>query len=143
MAQPHGTPRDPVLLYLISVNLTEHEGSYRGLLQVAGAGATPATRHFTIATTALMLQMSQTPLPVIMTVVNCLRDQSDAQLQDGLVAILNGSHLAVSKGSDANTMFLIDTLQAVEQPPKYVLTSSMYFVKSIWQQADDILAGRA
>lgn len=142
MAQPQ-TSRDLVLLYLISVNLTEHESAYRGLLQVAGAGSSPTTRHFTIAAMALMLQMSQVPLQVIMTVVNCLRDQSDDQLKDGLVAILNGSHIVVSKGLDANTMFLIDTLQVVDQQPKYLLTSSMYFVKAVWQQADDILSGRA
>lgn len=141
MAAP-ATARDQVLLYLISVNLTEHENAYRGLLQVAGAGSTPSPRHFTIATIALMLQMSQVPLQVIMTVVNCLRDQSDEQLQDGLIAILNGSHVVVSRGPDANTMFLIDTLQVIEQQPKYVLSSSMYFVKSVWQQAADILAGR-
>jgi len=137
------SPRDPVLLYLISVNLTDHESAFKGLLQVAGAGQQPSTRHFTIAAMALMLQMSQIPLQVIMTVVNCLKDQSDAQLKDGLVAILNGSHIVVSKGPDANTMFLIDTLQVVDQQPRYLLTSSMYFVKAVWQQADDILTGRA
>lgn len=143
MTQTPGVQRDKVLLYLISVNLTEHESAYRGLLQVAGAGANPTTRHFTIAAMALMLQMSQIPLPVIMTVVNCLRDQSDDQIKVGLVAVLNGSHIVVSKGLDANTMFLIDTLEVVEQQPKYLLTSSMYFVKNVWQQADDILSGRA
>jgi hypothetical protein len=142
MAQS-ATPRDSVLLYLISVNLTDHENAFRGLLQVAGAAHNPVTRHFTIAAMALMLQMSQIPLQVIMTVVNCLKDQSDDQLKDGLVAILNGSHIVVSKGPEANTMFLIDTLQVVDQQPKYLLTSSMYFVKNVWQQADDILKGRA
>jgi hypothetical protein len=141
MAQ--NAPRDQVLLYLISVNLTEHENAFRGLLQVAGAGQSPSVRHFTIAAVALMLQMSQVPLQVIMTMVNCLKDQSDAQLQDGLIAILNGSHIVISKGPDANAMFAIDTLEPIEQQPKYVLTSSMYFVRAVWQQASDILGGKA
>ena len=142
MSERRSTNADPVLLYLIGVNMTEHENAYRGMLQVAGAGQTPTTRHFAIATIAMMMQLSQIPLPVIMTVVNSLRDQSDEQLKDGLIAILNGSHLVLSRG-EASTMFTIDTLQMVKEQPRYVLTSSMYFLSNVWKQADDILSGKA
>jgi len=134
---------DSVLLYLIGVNMTEHENAYRGMLQVAGAGERPQVRHFTIATVALMLQLSQIPLPIIMMVVNSLRDQSDEQLKDGLISILNGSHIIVARGPDAYSMYMIDTLQATDKQPQYVLTSSMYFVNHVWQQASDILSGKA
>ena len=136
-------PTDPVLLYLIAVNLADREVDYRGLLQVAGAKEEPEVRHFAIATVAFMLQLAQVPMPAIMTVVDQLKGQSDAQIKDGLVAILNGSHLIVSRGSDATTMYLIGTMQQTSEPPRYTLTSNMYHVNKIFEQIEAVLSGKA
>lgn len=134
---------DPVLLYLIAVNLADREIDYRGLLRTAGATGQPALRHFAIATVSFMLQLAQVPMPAIMTVITTLRDQTDEELKEGLIAILNGTHLVISKGSASNGMFLIGTMEPVDEQPRYLLTSNMYFVKHIWKQIEDVLAGRA
>lgn len=134
---------DPVMLYLVACNLTDFEAMYRGLLQIAGAEDEPSARHFTIATSALMLTRAGVPMPAVMAAVNTLSHQSDEDLKDGLIAILNGTHLIISQGQKDHLMMLIDTLKVCTEEPKYVLTSSIYFVKGAWQQADDILAGRA
>lgn len=135
---------DKVLSYLIAVNLTEFEDKYRGYLYVSGAnGDAPEVRHFCIATLAVMLELAGVPPQASQYVISELKSQSDAELKEGIVAILNGSHLIVSKGEESNKMVLLPTLQPTEDQPPYTLTSTMYFVKNLWKQASDILAGKA
>lgn len=134
---------DPVLTYLIAVNLAEFEDKYRGYLQIAGAGEEPTVRHFAIATLAMMLEMALVPPHVGQFLVAQLGKQTDEELKEGCIAIVNGTHLIITKGVESNTMVILPMLRPTTEPPRYTLTSTMYFVRGVWTQATDVLAGKA
>ena len=137
------TDLDPILTYLISVNLADFEDKYRGYLHILGVTESPAIRHLAIASTAVILEMAQLPSHVCQFIVGELNKQTDVELKDSFVSILNGTHLIISKGPSANIIVLIPTLRPVTEQPKYTITMTMYFVKSVWAQAADIMAGKA
>jgi hypothetical protein len=126
---------------LISAGCPEDEAFFRSLLELAGAEDKPQLRHYAVAAIGLELHRSQVPLPIITFVLSALKKQSDAELQEALVAFLNNTHLIIARG-ELNDMYKLESLQKTEREPRYVKHSSMFFVKTAWAEADAILSGR-
>jgi threonine dehydratase len=141
LGTPHAnTKPDPVLQYLIGINLAAHEAEYRSVLDSIAKPDQPfQIRDYTIATTAILMYIGGTTWPIVSKVVTTLNACTDEQLQDACVAILNGSHLILPKGDDVVTYELVTMRQVAEgSPPPFV--SVMYHVNNIYEETKKVVA---
>lgn len=137
--QPSGIEADPVLRYLIEVQLVDFEAEFRGILEnVAEEPGQPMIRDITIATIAILMTMGGVKWPVVMRVLTHLSRRSDEELQQDAVAILNGSHMVLPEGKDSVAIFDLATLRQVPQlGPAFV--STVYSCTAVWNQAAKIM----
>lgn len=129
-----------VMKVLVGLNLPEHEGSFRGIIDmVEGDQDTPSPRQLVIASVGVLMQMGNLPWPVIMKAVRALNSCSDERLQqDGCgVAIINGSVL-LTPSEESVDFYGILTLHKVEETPQAYVTT-VYTVASVWDRVIKIL----
>lgn len=135
---PEVTKPDPVLQYLIAMNLGDHESEFRSLLAVLSPQEEPRMRHIVVATVGVFMGIGGIHWSIVMRAVTLLNARTDAQLSsEDAVGLTNGSHMIVPADND-DGVTVIDLGTGVvfkgNLPPPMV--STIYSVSSIWAHAD-------
>ena len=138
---PSGVEADPVLRYLMEVQLTDFEPDFRGILEnIAEEPGQPMIRDITIATVAILMTMGGVKWPVVMRMLSHLSRRSDEELQQDAVAILNGSHMVLPDKDDSVIVLDLATLRPVaNHGPAFV--STVFSCTSVWHRALEVLRG--
>lgn len=132
---------DPVLQYLIAMNLGDHEAEFRSLLAVLSPKEEPRMRHIVIATVGALMGIGGIHWAIVMRTVTLLNERTDEQLsKDDAVGLANGSHLLIpSDNEDGVSVFDLRSgiaLKSILPPP---MVTTLYSVHAIWAHAESAL----
>lgn len=135
------TKPDPVLQYLIAMNLGEHEAEFRSLLAVLSPKEEPRMRHIVVATVGVLMGIGGIHWSIVMRVVTLLNDRTDEQLSsDDAVGLTNGTHLVIpSNTEDGVSIFDLRSGVAFTGALPPPMVSTIYSVNAIWAHAEGAL----
>lgn len=144
LVQPAGEAVAPdiVLKYLTSMNMGDHEASFRTWVDVVAGESYdgPMLRIFVIAMVALLIEIGGVKQTQILKVINVLKTRSDADLQQDAVAFINGSDLLMPSNVEPGiSIHNLANMRQVQDPPEFQFVSIIYSVRDIWKQAASVL----
>jgi len=140
MDMPQLEQPDLVLNYLMDLQLAEHEGEFRGVLENILDGDAIGIRHMSVATVAVLMSLGGVPWTVVMRVLTRLKKRTDEELMEDAIAIVNGSHIIIPDSDDPRGVSIYDvrTLEEAESAPRGIV-STVYSITAIWDRAASLL----
>ncbi len=129
---------DRVLRYLMSVNLIEHERTFRVVLANIKSPAIPGARELVIATIIVLMRIGQVDPDTVSVVQTSLAERTADQLRQEAVAIVNGQHLLLPGEGGRIKVINMTTLREEHGDPPSAWVSTIYSLAAIWERTEQL-----